>query len=210
MYATLDTLERLTHAEFLARHPNTGFPPELPDYLLRDYGVALIEYDPAPDVPHVPGDLRLEGTRIIQGWVMVPQEIPDISTQYAHRLSDLNDDYERAFAALRADYPLSEIETWTMQREEAYRYAAWLEQNDAGSTQPPAVPFLTVLNETRELGGIEGGLSDLVAKIIANDKFYTQAVARLTGIRHTAEKQLKAALQNDDQTSLETVTWSFD
>jgi len=213
MYALLETLEPVSHAQFLEMHPNVGFPLDIPDYMLIEYGVARIEEDPLPSYPFKPGDLRREGDRIIRSWIDISNDPEVVETSFKTRLANLNQDYEGAMAALRASYPESETKTWTIQREEAYAYSRWKQQVEANGAEAagpaPETPFITALSAGRDAAGTGAGFDDLVSRIIANDKLYTPAVAKVTSIRHGAEARLLAAFAEKSLASLEAVTWTF-
>ncbi|OLU15318.1 hypothetical protein BVH01_15985 [Pseudomonas sp. PA1(2017)] len=100
-------------------------------------------------------------------------------------------------AALHDGWPDYEIQTWTVQAEEARQWMA------AKADVKPVVPFLSNLHAQREAMGWEGTLEELVERVIQNTNAYTAATASLIGRRHVAERAIDAA---DDPSS---IAWDF-
>lgn len=121
----------------------------------------------------------------------------DSDTAKADRKAELNSDFAIAMAALHDGWPDYEIQTWTVQAEEARQWVA------ARADAKPPVPFLSSLHAQREAMGWEGTLEDLVERVIQNTNAYTAATASLIGRRHVAERAIEAA---DDPSS---ITWDF-
>ncbi|MEQ9725189.1 hypothetical protein ABRP29_06065 [Pseudomonas sp. WHRI 8822A] len=109
----------------------------------------------------------------------------------------LNDDFTIAMAALHEGWPDYEIQTWTVQAEEARQWTA------ATPDAKPAVPFLSSLHAQREAMGWNGTLADLVSRVLDNADAYTAATASLIGRRHVAERAIEGA---EDPAR---VTWDF-
>lgn len=115
----------------------------------------------------------------------------------AAAVKKLNDDFAAAMAALHEGWPDYEIQTWTVQAEEARQWMA------APPDAKPSVPFLSSLHAQREAMGWEGTLADLVERVIENTNAYTAATASLIGRRHVAERAIEAA---EDPSS---IAWDF-
>lgn len=121
----------------------------------------------------------------------------DLDTSKAECKAKLNSDFAIAMAALHKGWPDYEIQTWTVQAEEARQWMA--AQPDAR----PLVPFLSSLHAQREAMGWEGTLEELVERVIQNTDAYTTATASLIGRRHVVERAIEAA---EDPSS---ITWDF-
>lgn len=111
--------------------------------------------------------------------------------------TNLNDDFNEAMATLHEGWPDYEVQTWTVQAEEAKSWLSVPEDNK------PEIPFLTNLHEQRKSLGWEGSLEDLVNRVMQNTIAYTAATASLIARRHVAEKQI------EDAEDPSTVTWDF-
>ncbi|SDG85650.1 hypothetical protein SAMN05216588_101203 [Pseudomonas flavescens] len=109
----------------------------------------------------------------------------------------LNADFAIAMAALHEGWPDYEIQTWTVQAEEARQWTA------APPDAKPSVPFLSSLHAQREAMGWDGTLADLVERVIENTNAYTAATASLIGRRHVAERAIDGA---EDPAS---IIWDF-
>jgi len=121
----------------------------------------------------------------------------DVADTKAQAIKRLNDDFAAAMAALHDGWPDYEIQTWTVQAEEARQWMA------AKPDAKPVVPFLSSLHAQREAMGWEGTLEELVERVIQNTNAYTAATASLIGRRHVAERAIDAA---DDPSS---IAWEF-
>lgn len=121
----------------------------------------------------------------------------DLDTAKADRKAELNFEFGTAMAALHEGWPDYEIQTWTVQAEEARQWIT------AKPDAKPLVPFLSSLHAQREAMGWEGTLEELVERVIQNTNAYTAATASLIGQRHVAERAIDAA---DDPSS---ITWEF-
>jgi hypothetical protein len=96
MYVNLATLEILTIQQLQELFPLTGFPPDVGNEALLEYGFAVLEYDPYPEVvfpdSYAEGPVRLEGGRAYQEWVVVPATLSQwlaINTAELERLQRL-------------------------------------------------------------------------------------------------------------------------
>lgn len=80
-YINLETLTAASRAEITALMPNTSLPQSIPSAVLADLGYAVLEHDPEPEIaPGATlelGDVRREGDRAVQGWVIIPAPEPD-------------------------------------------------------------------------------------------------------------------------------------
>ena len=76
MYANLETLEVISRSQLEALFPQTGFPPDVGNEALLEYGYAVLEYDEMPTTTgldrYVSGPVRIEDGHAIQSWVFVP------------------------------------------------------------------------------------------------------------------------------------------
>ncbi len=138
--------------------------------------------EPRPTKNHVPS---------VEGYWVLPA---DFKKSF---INNLNEDFNRAMVGLHNGWPDYEIQTWTVQAEEA---KSWL---SASEHNKPEIPFLTNLHEKRKALGWEGTLEDLVNRVMQNTIAYTTATASLIARRHVAEKQIEEA---EDPS---TVTWDF-
>jgi len=75
MFASLETLEVITLAQLEALFPLVGFPPDVGNEALLEYGYAVLEYDARPALGDldslIAGPVRIEGGRAFQSWVIV-------------------------------------------------------------------------------------------------------------------------------------------
>ena len=207
MYAFLETLAPISHQAFVRQYPNTSFPATIPEHILLDYGLAKIEQDPRPENASGLGALRREGDRIFQAWEVGSVELPDLETIFSNQMQKLNDEYTAVFSELRSNYPACETETWPTQASEARLFSAWQQAGQQGPA--PITPFLTALHNSRTEEGIDETFAELAGRVLANDAVYTPAVAKITAVRHAAERRLEAALAAKDTVAMSAVTWSF-
>lgn len=87
MYVNIETLEPASYRDITLLHPETSFPPEIDHETLASLGFAVLERDPEP-AGAVPGDIRVEGGRYIQSWIVAPAPQPeptDWAPVIAHR-----------------------------------------------------------------------------------------------------------------------------
>lgn len=99
----------------------------------------------------------------------------------AETLTHINNAYESEFAAIKAQYPDSERESWPVQLSESAALA-----DDA---QAPT-PFLDALLVARGFGETK---AELAAKVQAKNLAYSTMSASLTGKRHRLERHVMDA-----------------
>lgn len=139
---------------------------------------------------YIPSNLRLMTAEEVQQHLNPP-------ITKAKRLEQLNTDFTAAMTTLQGTWPTMEIQTWTLQAEEAKQWTA------ADTADKPLTPFLTSLYEKRVALGWSEPFADFVARVLVNSVTYTTASANYLAIRHVAERAINAA------TDPSTVTWSF-
>jgi hypothetical protein len=75
-YVVLSTLEVINIVQLQAMFPLVGFPPDVGNEALEEYGVAVLEYDQVPELTgldeYIPGPVRIKDGHAYQGWVIVP------------------------------------------------------------------------------------------------------------------------------------------
>lgn len=126
----------------------------------------------------------------VEGWTVCNEPVE-------RAIARLNRDFNAAMTVLQGNWPDYEIQTWTVQASEAKRWWA------ANEGDKPSTPFLTQLYQDRvALGWIEE-FADLIDRVMANDRLYTQATAGLIAVRHVAERKLNQAADPS------LVEWSF-
>ncbi len=136
-----------------------------------------------------------------------PTQPETVESVYLDQLRKLNEAYETAANQLKFTYPTTETDTWYMQFNEAITYKQWMVTGSVG--EPPSTPFLSILLASRQEGGVPGDMADLVARVLGLNAIYTPLLARLTGMRHVADKALKVAKAVDDIAALKLVSWDF-
>lgn len=99
------------------------------------------------------------------------------ATLKKRKLAEINNDLETALAALRVEYPESEIMSWTKQETEA---RAWLRDNTR------ATPLIDLIASQR---GLDKAL--LINKVIEKSDQYSFAVGSAIGRRQMLEDQVK-------------------
>ena len=76
MYLNLETMQVISRSELEALFPQTGFPPDVGNEALLEYGYAVLEEDPPPVVSgldtYTYGPVRVENGRAFQSWIVVP------------------------------------------------------------------------------------------------------------------------------------------
>lgn len=108
------------------------------------------------------------------------------------KLTMLNSAYEAEFAAIKAQYPDAERESWPIQLAEAESLAA----------DPAALtPFLDALLVARGFGETK---AELAAKVQEKNQAYSAMSATLTGKRHALERQIYTATTVEQ---LQAITW---
>jgi hypothetical protein len=115
----------------------------------------------------------------------------------AEAIAALNADFEAAGTRATAGWPEFEIQTWSIQAEEARQWTA------AATADKPPTPFLTQLWTDRKALGWTEEFSALVARVISNNAAYVLATANLLAIRHSAERDINAVSEPAS------VTWAF-
>lgn len=146
--------------------------------------------DDSVETPSTP--LTVKDTWDGQGWVTPAGLLRDsLKTR-------LNADFNEAMATVHAGWPDYEIQTWTVQNDEA---RAWLA---APADAKPSAPLLSGMHATRTALGWPEPFEDFVGRVIRNSDQYTTAVAALLAIRHVSERAIEEA------EDLTTVQWSFD
>lgn len=141
-----------------------------------------------------------------------PFPVASIQSVYQNILAVMNNDYEIMVAYLKQTYPLSEVITWSIQRDESVKLMAWLAEDTSRTVEdfPRALaPFIYDLAAQRTVEGISGGIFSLAERVLTNDAIFSPALATITARRHGAEKQMLAAVAADDRVALKAVTWSF-
>lgn len=82
MFANKKTLSSADAGEIRHAHPEISFPPEITIEHVAALGYAELEYDPQPSVAPgeqlQPGEIREDGGRYVQGWVVVPAPAPEV------------------------------------------------------------------------------------------------------------------------------------
>jgi hypothetical protein len=111
----------------------------------------------------------------------VPTPVLSLDALKNGALAGINRDYEAEFAAIKAQYPDAERESWPIQLSEA---AALAEDPQAPT------PFLDALLLARGFGETK---AELAAKVQAKNQAYSVLSASLTGKRHALERQVLAA-----------------
>lgn len=153
----------------------------------------------------------IEDSEPTEGWVVMLEERPssdhiaqedgtwivDMAGIKHRRRVLLNEDFAIAMAALHTGWPDYEIQTWTVQADEAKQWIA------AAATEKPATPFLTSLHAQRVDMGWDEPFEDLVQRVIENTNAYTAATASLIAKRHVAERAINGA---EDPSQ---VSWDF-
>lgn len=150
-----------------------------------------------------------EGNPVVIAASPQPVDIREVFEQW---VAELNNDYERAVAKLKSTYPLSEAITWPVQLAEALAIRQWQQSNPGLSLDeipPTLAPFLITLNASRTREGVPGGLDHLVTRVLENNSLFTPALAHVTAIRHSAELQAEAAVENNDLDALLAITYDF-
>lgn len=115
----------------------------------------------------------------------------------SHVKERLNCDFNEAMAAVHAGWPEYEVQTWTVQNEEARKWLA------SSAEDKPYTPLLSGMHSVRTTLGWVEPFEDFVGRVIRNSDQYTATVAALLAIRHISERAIEQA---DDPESIE---WSF-
>ncbi|GEM_PF-866833 len=71
-----------TQHQIIANHPEISFPPVITIEHVSGLGYVELEYDPQPSVAPgeqlQPGEIREDGGRYVQGWVVAPAPAPAV------------------------------------------------------------------------------------------------------------------------------------
>lgn len=82
MLVNKSSLTAATDADIRRAHPEVSFPPAISIEHVAALGYAELEYDPQPSVAPgeqlQPGEIREEGGRYVQGWLVVLAPAPEI------------------------------------------------------------------------------------------------------------------------------------
>lgn len=120
------------------------------------------------------------------------------SVLVASAKTKLNSDFADTMAKLHEGWPDYEIQTWTVQNDEAREWMV------APADSKPTTPLLSGMHATRTALGWPEPFEDFVGRVIKNSDRYTAAVAALLAVRHVSERAIEQA---EDPTSVE---WSFE
>lgn len=87
MFANLKTLAIVTRSGLQAKFPDTSFPPEISSETLSDFGYAVLEFDPVPELGlgerAEAGEVRLaEDDRVIRGWKITKPTEAELTSIY--------------------------------------------------------------------------------------------------------------------------------
>jgi len=118
MFVNIDSRVITSQFEIRQKHPEISFPPEISVDHISHLGYALLEHDPAPELSAgeelQAGEIREDGGRYVQSWVIVPApgpEIPQSVTMRQARLAMLGAGILSQVDALIAAMPGDEGES---------------------------------------------------------------------------------------------------
>ena len=138
------------------------------------------------DVPACSQDLvELLGEGILEA-----SDAAILNAAKAAKLTEINAEFQKAVAALAADYPDSEVQSWPQQVKEATALAA-----DAGVD----APLLTAIATARGLP-----VAELASRVLDKMNAYAAASGVLIGRRQAAEDAIGAAASLED---LSAISW---
>lgn len=138
------------------------------------------------DVPACSQDLvELLGEDILEA-----SDAAILNAAKAAKLTEINAECQKAVAALAADYPDSEVQSWPQQVKEATALAA-----DAGAD----APLLTAIATARGLP-----VAELASRVLDKMNAYAAASGVLIGRRQAAEDAIGAAASLED---LSAISW---
>ena len=138
------------------------------------------------DVPACSQDLvELLGEGILEA-----SDAAILNAAKAAKLTEINAESQKAVAALAADYPDSEVQSWPQQVKEATALAA-----DAGAD----APLLTAIATARGLP-----VAELASRVLDKMNAYAAASGVLIGRRQAAEDAIGAAASLED---LSAISW---
>lgn len=201
MYVNIETKEVITREELESRFsdPIVGFPIDVSNEVLKEFGYANLEYNERPESNEFKqidvGPIVENLGHYYQTWII---KKVDLDKAKASAISKLNSDFSSAMASLQSGWPDYEVKTWDIQAEEAKRWSEAPEDNK------PSTPFLTQLSTQRAALGWDEPFEDLVSRIVSNTYNYTMATAAFIAIRHVAERDINSS---EDPSEL---TWKFE
>lgn len=138
------------------------------------------------DVPACSQDLvELLGEDILEA-----SDAAILNAAKAAKLTEINAECQKAVAALAADYPDSEVQSWPQQVKEATALAA-----DAGAD----APLLTAIATARGLP-----VAELASRVLDKMNAYAAASGVLIGRRQAAEDAIGTAASLED---LSAISW---
>lgn len=138
------------------------------------------------DVPACSQDLvELLGEDILEA-----SDAAILNAAKAAKLTEINAECQKAVAALAADYPDSEVQSWPQQVKEATALAA-----DAGAD----APLLTAIATARGLP-----VAELASRVLDKMNAYAAASGVLIGRRRAAEDAIGATASLED---LSAISW---
>lgn len=138
------------------------------------------------DVPACSQDLvELLGEDILEA-----SDAAILNAAKAAKLTEINAECQKAVAALAADYPDSEVQSWSQQVKEATALAA-----DAGAD----APLLTAIATARGLP-----VAELASRVLDKMNAYAAASGVLIGRRQAAEDAIGATASLED---LSAISW---
>lgn len=138
------------------------------------------------DVPACSQDLvELLGEDILEA-----SDAAILNAAKAAKLTEINAECQKAVAALAADYPDSEVQSWPQQVKESTALAA-----DAGAD----APLLTAIATARGLP-----VAELASRVLDKMNAYAAASGVLIGRRQAAEDAIGAAASLED---LSAISW---
>ncbi|ALS62241.1 hypothetical protein [Pandoraea norimbergensis] len=138
------------------------------------------------DVPACSQDLvELLGEDILEA-----SDAAILNAAKAAKLTEINAECQKAVAALAADYPDSEVQSWPQQVKEATALAA-----DAGAD----APLLTAIATARGLP-----VAELASRVLDKMNAYAAASGVLIGRRQAAEDAIGATASLED---LSAISW---
>lgn len=133
------------------------------------------------------------------GWIwngegLEAPPVMDRPAAIAAALAQINTSFETAMQAVRAEYPESEVLSWSKQEAEAN---AW--QADAGAT----TPLLDALAAARGIAKAE-----LAGRILGKAAAYAVATGQLIGRRQALEDALQALPEDATLEQIQAIAWN--
>ncbi len=138
------------------------------------------------DVPACSQDL----VELLGEGVLEASDTAILNAAKSAKLTEINAEFQKAVAALAADYPDSEVQSWPQQVKEATALAA-----DAGAD----APLLTAIATARGLP-----VAELASRVLDKMNAYAAASGVLIGRRQAAEDAIGAAASLED---LSAISW---